>query len=138
MSVASDTDNDEPTRRDVIKIAHLLAGAGAAGGGAAVVWPLVSQMNPDASVLALSTKEVDLTSIPVGGAIKVFWQGKPVFIRRRSEAEIAEAEATAIGELPDKDARSENLAGAEATDVARVTDSLGVARPEWLLSLIHI
>jgi len=99
-----------------------------------VLWPLVSQMNPDASVLALSTKEVDLSSVAVGQAIKVMWQGKPVFIRHRTPEEIREAEQTPLSALKDDVARNANLSGKdEATDAARVTAADGVARPEWLI-----
>lgn len=107
---------EEPSRRDFI---HLLAGATAAVGAAGVVWPMISQMNPDASVLALSSVEVDLADIPVGAAIKVIWQKKPVFIRRRTEAEISEAENTRLADIQDTDARNENLDGAQAEDVNR-------------------
>lgn len=125
------SENGEPTRRDFI---HIFAAATAAAGAGAVIWPLVSQMNPDASVLALSTKDVDLSSVPVGQAIKVMWQGKPVFIRHRTAEEIREAEATPLSALKDDVARNDNLAGVvEATDDARVTASDGVARPEWLI-----
>lgn len=116
---------EEPTRRDFI---HLMAGSVAAVGAAAVVWPLVQQMNPDASVLALSSTEVDLSGVAEGSAIKVFWQGKPVFIRRRTAAEIEEAEATALSALKDKDARNANLGGkADATDADRRV------KPEWMI-----
>jgi ubiquinol-cytochrome c reductase iron-sulfur subunit len=91
-------------------------------------------MNPDASVLALSTKDVDLSAISVGQAIKLMWQGKPVFIRRRTADEIREAEETPLGALKDAVARNDNMSGkVEATDDARVTASDGVARPEWLI-----
>lgn len=116
---------EEPTRRDFI---HLMAGTVAVVGAAAVVWPLVQQMNPDASVLALSSIEVDLSGVEEGSAIKVFWQGKPVFIRRRTAAEIEEAETTALSALKDKDARNANLgAAAEASDVDRRI------KPEWMI-----
>ncbi|MDZ7628775.1 MAG: ubiquinol-cytochrome c reductase iron-sulfur subunit [Parvularculaceae bacterium] len=118
MSASQPTPDTEPTRRDFI---HLFAGATAAVGGIGIAVPLISQMNPDASVLALSTKEVDLSALEVGQAIKVFWQGKPVFIRRRTAEEIAEAEQTPIGELKDKQARNGNLTGkVDAEDKNRV------------------
>jgi ubiquinol-cytochrome c reductase iron-sulfur subunit len=92
----------------------------AAVGAAGVVVPLVHQMNPDASVLALSTKDVDLSSLVVGQAIKVVWQGKPVFIRHRTAEEISEAEATPMGALKDGKARNDNLTGSQpATDKNR-------------------
>lgn len=125
------SENGEPTRRDFI---HIFGIATAAAGAGAVLWPLVSQMNPDASVLALSTKEVDLSSVPLGQAIKVMWQGKPVFIRHRTAEEISEAEATPMSALRDQVARNANLpAKDEATDADRVTAADGKARPEWLI-----
>lgn len=130
MTTTDISEDGEPTRRDFI---HIFGTVAAAAGAGAVVWPLVDQMNPDASVLALSTKEVDLSGISVGQAIKVMWQGKPVFIRRRTESEIAEAEETALTSLKDVEARNDNLQGAEATDNARVTGGDGVVRPEWLI-----
>ncbi len=118
MSASPETQAADPTRRDFI---HIFAGATAAVGAVGVVVPLISQMNPDASVLALSTKDVDLSALEVGQAIKVFWQGKPVFIRRRTPEEIADVEATPIGELKDKEARNDNLAGkVDAEDKNRV------------------
>ena len=130
MSAISDHDLEEPTRRDFI---HLVAGSAAAVGAAGVVVPLVHQMNPDASVLALATKEVDLSSIEVGQAIKVMWQGKPVFIRRRTAEEIAVAEETPVSDLPDDRSRNLNDEALDASDSARTTASDGVARPEWLV-----
>jgi ubiquinol-cytochrome c reductase iron-sulfur subunit len=131
MSATSDTHETEPTRRDFI---HIFAGTVAAVGGASVIVPLVAQMNPDASVLALSTKEVDLSAIEVGQAIKVMWQGKPVFIRRRTPSEIEEAEKTPLSALKDDNARNANIAGSvEATDDARATPAGGEAKPEWLV-----
>ena len=58
--MSSATESSEPTRRDFIFIA---TGAMAAVGAAATLWPFVAQMNPDASVLALSTIEVDLNPL---------------------------------------------------------------------------
>ena len=54
---------DEPTRRDFLYVA---TGSLAAVGVASAVWPLIDQMNPDASVLALASIEVDISNIPVG------------------------------------------------------------------------
>jgi ubiquinol-cytochrome c reductase iron-sulfur subunit len=85
-------------RRDFI---HIASGAFVATGAAMVVWPLVNQMNPAADTLALSTVEVDLAKLDVGQAMKVKWQGKPVFIRNRTAAEIAEAEKVNVAELRD-------------------------------------
>jgi ubiquinol-cytochrome c reductase iron-sulfur subunit len=122
---------DTPNRRDFIHIFALaVAGVGAAG----TLVPLVDQMNPDASVRALSTKEVDLSAIEPGQAIKVMWQGKPVFIRRRTDEEVRDAEAVTTSSLKDELARNDNLpADAKADDPDRVTAADGKARPEWLV-----
>ena len=77
---------------------------GAVGGGAAV-WPLIDQMNPDASVKALASTEVDVSSVEPGQSITVLWRGKPVFIKRRTQEEIAKAREVDIKNLkhPEKD-----------------------------------
>ena len=56
-----------PTRRDFLFIAT--GAVGAVGAGAAI-WPLISQMNPDASTLALSTVEVDIGPIAEGQSVR--------------------------------------------------------------------
>ncbi len=45
-------------------------------------------MNPDASVKALASTEVDVSNVEKGQSITVLWRGKPVFIRRRTDEEI--------------------------------------------------
>lgn len=90
---------EDGNRRDFI----VLAGSTfAALGGAAVLWPFVHQMNPDAGALALASIEVDLTPVKPGQAITVMWRGKPVFIRNRTPEEIAEAQKVALTALPDR------------------------------------
>ena len=87
----------KPERRDFLFTASYAVGA---VGVAAVVWPLVDQMNPDASVKALASTEVDVSSLEPGKSITVLWRGKPVFIKRRTEEEIAEARNVNIKDLP--------------------------------------
>lgn len=70
-------------------------------GTAAVAWPLIDSLNPSADVLALSSIEVDLSAIKVGQSITVKWRGKPIFIRRRTEKEINDAQQIDIASLPD-------------------------------------
>jgi ubiquinol-cytochrome c reductase iron-sulfur subunit len=93
-------------RRDFLFIA---TGAVAAVGGALAVWPLISQMNPDASVLALATVDVDLAPIAEGQAITIKWRGNPVFIRHRNQAEIDAAKAVPMSDLKDPIARNANV-----------------------------
>ncbi|QPQ56246.1 ubiquinol-cytochrome c reductase iron-sulfur subunit [Allosphingosinicella flava] len=89
---------DGVRRRDFINIAAVsFAGVGAA----AVVYPLVNQMNPSADVLALASAEVDVSQIQPGQAIKTIWRKQPVFIRNLTEKEIAEANAVSVGSLRD-------------------------------------
>jgi len=77
---------------------------GAVGIGV-TIWPLIDQMNPDNSVKALATTEVDISSVESGKTITVLWRGKPIFIRRRTKEEIEEASAVNLKDLkdPEKD-----------------------------------
>jgi ubiquinol-cytochrome c reductase iron-sulfur subunit len=89
-------------RREFIYTASYALGAVGVG---ATVWPLIDQMNPDASVKALSSTEVDVSSVLPGQSITVLWRGKPVFIKRRTEEEIAKAREVDLKDLkhPEKD-----------------------------------
>ena len=75
-------------RRDFLFTATYAVGAVGVG---ATIWPMIDQMNPDASVKALASTEVDVSAVNPGKTITVLWRGKPVFIRRRTQDEIAEA-----------------------------------------------
>ena len=128
-TMKSPGEEDEPTRRDVI----LVATAGfAAVGAAAALWPLLDQMNPDQSALSLATTDVDLSHIEVGQAITVMWRGKPIFIRRRADDEIAAAKSVPVDDLPDPLARNANLPdNAPASDENRA----GKDREPWLVMI---
>src|SRR5271170_5239790 len=84
------------TKRDFLQ---LIAGAGAGIGAAAIGWALVDSMNPSRDVLAVSAVEVDLVPITEGMGITVMWQGKPIFVRHRTAAEIKSAEDVKLAEL---------------------------------------
>ena len=73
---------------------------GAVGAGA-LAWPLVNQMNPDATTLALASTEVDLAGIAEGQIVTIKWRGKPVFIRHRTQKEIEEAVSADGASMPD-------------------------------------
>ena len=102
-------------RRDFLFTATYTVGAVGIG---ATIWPFIDQMNPDNSVKALATTEVDISKIQPGKSITVLWRGKPVFIKRRTETEISEAQAVNLKELkhPEKDADR-------------------VKKPEWLVMM---
>ena len=93
--------DEHNSRRDFLAMAGPVF---AAVGGAVALWPFISQMNPDAGALALSSTEVDLGPIKEGQAITVQWRGKPVFIRNRTKKEIDEAKEVALLTLPDPEA----------------------------------
>jgi ubiquinol-cytochrome c reductase iron-sulfur subunit len=115
-----------PTRRDFVSVS---AGAFAAVGGAAALWPLVDQMNPNPGTPP-GTRLVDLAPIAAGQAVTVAWRGQPVVIRHRTPDEIAGARSAAVGDLPDPFARNAALAAnAPASDANRTR----AGRPDWLV-----
>jgi ubiquinol-cytochrome c reductase iron-sulfur subunit len=91
------------TKRDFLK---LVTGASAAIGTAAAAWTFIDYMNPSRDVLALSSVEVELTPIVAGQGITVLWQGKPIFVRHRTDKEIKEAEDVKLSELIEPQADS--------------------------------
>lgn len=121
--------SQEPTRRDFLYIA---TGAVGAVGVAAALWPFIDQMNPDASVQALATIEVDISGIATGQSVTVMWRGRPVFVRNRTETEVEVARETPLDELPDRVARNANLpADAPADDANRAV----AGRENWLIQI---
>jgi ubiquinol-cytochrome c reductase iron-sulfur subunit len=124
----SHAEDHDSTRRDFLYYAT--AGAGAVTAGAAI-WPLVNQMNPTADVQALSSIRVDVSGVASGTQLTVKWLGKPVFVRRRTEEEIADARSVDLSALPDPDARNANIGAADASDENRAMDEAG----EWLVMM---
>jgi len=94
------------TRRDFMV---LTATSMTAVGAACVAWPLVDSLNPSADVLALSSIEVDLSHLTQGQEITVKWQGKPVFIRYRTDQEIAAARSVNIADLKDPESDEQRV-----------------------------
>ena len=93
---AGSAGDDGVRRRDFINIAAV----GAAGvGGLATLVPLISQMAPSADVLAESTTEMDIGVLEPGQAIKGIFRKQPVFIRKLTAREIAEADAVPLSQL---------------------------------------
>lgn len=124
------TDTGDTTRRDFLNVA---SSAFLAVGAGAVAWPLIDQMNPDASVLAVASIEVDVSSLNAGESVKVMWRGSPVFIRRRTAKEIKEARTVVLDDLPDQLARNANLPeGTLATDIYRSAAFLQKEAPSAL------
>lgn len=112
----SDSVKDQ-SKRDFMTLTA--CGVGAVG-ACAVTWPLVDSMNPSADVLAQASVEVDISAIGEGEQKKVMWRGKPVFIKRRTKAEIEEAQADDEADLKDPE-----------TDSQRVIEG----KEEWLVTI---
>ena len=125
-------------RRDFIFTATYAVGAVGVG---ATVWPLIDQMNPDASVKALASTEVDVSSVELGKTITVLWRGKPVFIKRRTQEEINEARAVKMEDLPDPQKDEDRAKNPEWLVMLGVCTHLGCVplndKGDYL-SLIHI
>ena len=89
---------DGVRRRDFINVAAVAA---AGVGGVAVLYPLISQMAPSRDVLAESSTELDVSAIEAGQAIKAVFRKQPLFVRRLTPKEIAEADAVPLSEMRD-------------------------------------
>jgi ubiquinol-cytochrome c reductase iron-sulfur subunit len=108
---------DGVRRRDFINIAAVTA---AGVGAAAVVYPLVNQMNPSADVLALASIDVDVSAIQPGQAIQTIWRKQPIFIRHLTPAEIQDANGVDVGSLRDPQS---------------LADRTAEGKPQWLITL---
>ncbi|MBF9034931.1 ubiquinol-cytochrome c reductase iron-sulfur subunit [Rhodobacterales bacterium HKCCE2091] len=129
----SHSEDASGTRRDFLYYAA--GGTGAVVAGAAV-WPLVNQMNPSADTRAASSMRVDVSGLEEGVQLTVLFLGKPVFVRRRTAAEIEAAREVDLSELVDPLARNANLPdSAPATDADRTLAPFGDAEDtgEWLV-----
>jgi ubiquinol-cytochrome c reductase iron-sulfur subunit len=73
---------EEPSRRDFLYIATGTVGA---VGAAAVLVPLIAQMNPDASTLAAGGPvDLDVSKIAPGQQVVIRWRERPVFVFHRT------------------------------------------------------
>merc|ERR1711988_1304741 len=83
-----------------------------------IAMKFIASMSASADVLALASTEVNIGEIEPGAAITVKWRGKPVFVRHRTEAEIAAAVKADKANLVDPQ-----------NDADRVKD------PAWLVTI---
>ena len=111
------SEKPDSKKRDFLQLSTLSIGA---VGTAAFIWPFLKSMSPAEDTLALGTTEVDVSSIEEGQSVTVKWRGKPVFLKRRTQEEIAEARAVSLSDLPDPQ-----------KDEERVKDG----KDEWLVML---
>ncbi|KAI8909661.1 Rieske Fe-S protein [Gorgonomyces haynaldii] len=83
-----------------------------------IVTDYLQNLSASADVLALAKVEVSMASIPEGRNVVLKWRGKPIFIRHRTQEEIAEANSVNVNELIHKE-----------------TDAERTKKPEWLVML---
>lgn len=115
-SSPQDNIKDEGRRKLLTTTAYSAAGIGAA----CAILPFVDSMNPSKDVQALASTEVDISNIKVGEAKKVMWRGKPVSVRRRTQAEIDAANAVDLADLKDPQKDS---------------DRVKAGKEEWLITI---
>ena len=106
----SETLGDADRRNFLVQVTAAVGGAGVA----AACLPFVASMNPSSDVLAKATTEFDLTGMNPGDMRTVAWQGKPVFVLRRTQEQIKISEASDGGLDPEPDQQR-------------------VQQPEWLV-----
>ncbi len=93
-SLRANSASPAPNRRDFLFVA---TGAFAAVGTAAAIWPLISQMSPDAQTIAAGAPfDVDISAVAPGQQISVLWRGHPVFVVNRPAAALATLQDSAV------------------------------------------
>ena len=96
---------DESKRDFMVLAATATAGIGAACAAA----PFIGSMQPAADVRAMASTEVDITGMNPGDEKRVMWQGKTVFVKRRTAEEIEAAEDAKIDKMPNPQKDSERV-----------------------------
>lgn len=112
----------KPDRDSGRAFTYLIAGTGVGASVTFGKWfgtTLVSTWSASKDVLALAKIEVNLSEIPAGKNVVLKWRGKPLFIKHRTEEEIARERAVDVSTLRDPEA-----------DEARVRGD-----PKWLVVL---
>lgn len=110
------TDLQDEERRDFLTTVTVATGA---AGAACACYPLIKSMSPSATVKAQKYTEVNLASMSPGDSKIEMWQGKPVFIKRRTAEDISKAKA-------------EN----DKAVIDPQTDADRVKKEEWLVHLL--
>jgi ubiquinol-cytochrome c reductase iron-sulfur subunit len=84
IEATSESESPTPTRRDFLYVA---TGAAAAVGMFASLFPMIDQMEPDASTLAAGEPvDFDLSKLQPGQQAVVRWRSRPIFIVNRPPA----------------------------------------------------
>ncbi|CAL1595607.1 unnamed protein product [Knipowitschia caucasica] len=90
-----------------------------------VVTQFVSSMSASADVLALSQIEIKLSEIPEGKNMTFKWRGKPLFVRHRTDKEIAAEAAVNLAELRDPEHDKDRVSNPRWVIVLGVCTHLG-------------
>ena len=115
----------EPDRRAFTYL--LLSGARFAYASTARVLLIrfVSSMSASADVLAMASAEFDLNAVQEGQTITVKWRGKPIFIRNRSEKEVATEAAVPMAHLRDQETDDDRVQESKWIVVLGICTHLG-------------
>mgnify|MGYP000049867202 CR=1 FL=1 len=105
------TGKADHSRRNFLYVAA--GGLGAVAAGATAI-PFVGSMFPAADTLAAAKTEFDISTVAEGQLVVIQWQGKPVFILRRTKKQITTMETSDGGKDPQ-------------------ADSERVQNPDWLI-----
>lgn len=86
------------SRRDFLKILTAATGVIAA---AAITWPFIDALGPDADSAAVERMIVNVAGIAENTAISVTWAGLPIYIRKLTAKQISDNEFVVPSSLPD-------------------------------------
>ncbi len=112
----------EGRRRDFLYVAT----ASVAGVGAALAtWPFVASMRPSSDVLAEASVDLDIGPIEPGQRVTFSWRGNPVFVDRRTPAQIQKAKADDQADLIDPEPDADRVQREEWLVVIGVCTHLG-------------
>lgn len=91
----------------------------------AIVRGIVSNLSFAADALAISKVEIKLGDIPEGRNVTITWRGKPLFVKHRTEEEIATEAAVDISQLRDPQPDSERASNPKYLILIGVCTHLG-------------
>ena len=119
------TEVNEPRRRFLIGATSFVAGAGVVG----VATPFVQSWNPSAKAKSVGAPvQVDISKIDPGAMITVAWQGKPVWVVRRTAENLKNlALEEHSGELRDPDSGVNQQPDYARNAVRSIRDDIFVA-----------
>ncbi|KAB7497223.1 Cytochrome b-c1 complex subunit Rieske, mitochondrial [Armadillidium nasatum] len=90
-----------------------------------VVTDLVTSLAPSAAALNMAKIEIKTTDIPEGASMTFKWRGKPLFVRHRTDSEIATERAVDVSSLRDPQTDDERVNDPKFLVVIGVCTHLG-------------